>query len=97
MHDDHEQTCRAWRMSDAWWERIVLLLPPRKPHPVGGPRPRGNARQAMEAIVFVRRPGCQWQALNEPGRCARRAAHRRCQVGTAAAVFVALRAQGLVA
>jgi hypothetical protein len=33
MPDDGEKVRRDWRMPDAWWERIVPLLLPRKPHP----------------------------------------------------------------
>jgi putative transposase len=49
----------------------------------------------MEAMVFVRRTGCQWQALQETGLCSRSAAHRRCQAWTAAGVCLALWPSGL--
>src|SRR5215468_5535452 len=96
MPHDHETTCRDWRIPDAWWERIEPLLPPRKPHPLGCHRPRVDDRQAMEAIFFVRRTGCQWKALNETKLCASSSAHRRCQAWGEAEVFVALGEQGLV-
>ena len=52
--------------------------------------------KAMDAIFFVLRTGCQWQALNATGICASRAAHRRFQEWTEADVFVALWEQGHV-
>jgi transposase len=96
MPDAHEPGRRDWRSPDELWERIVPLLPPRQPPPLGCHRPRVDARKAMEALFFGLRPGGQWHALHEPGSCARSAAHRRCQEWTAAAVFVALWAKGLV-
>jgi len=86
----------GWRIPDVWWERIIPLLPARKPPPFGGHRPRVDDRKAMDAIFFVLRTGCQWQALHATGICASRAAHRRCQEWVEADVFVALWAQGLV-
>ena len=50
----------------------------------------------MEAIFFVLRTGCQWQALHETGICSRSSAHRRFQEWTEADVCVALWEQGLV-
>ena len=89
-HDD-------WRIPDALWERLEPLLPPRKPHPLGGHRPRVDDRKAMEAIFFVLRTGCQWGALDATGSGSHSAAHRRFQEWTEADVFVALWEQGLVA
>jgi putative transposase len=97
MHEDHEKTRRDWRIPEEWWERIVPLLPPRTPHPLGCHRPRVEDRQAMEAMFFVLRTGCQWKALHETGLCSSRAAHRRFQEWTEAGVFLALWKSGLVA
>ena len=44
----------------------------------------------MEAIFFVLRLSCPWNALQETGICSSRAAHRRCQEWTEAGVFLAL-------
>src|SRR6185295_7699779 len=77
-------------------ERIQPRLPARKPHPLGCHRPRVDDRKAMDAIFFVRRTGCQWNALNETGICSSSSAHRRFQEGVEADVFGALWAQGLV-
>jgi transposase len=97
MHEDPEQTRPDWRMPDELWERIVPLLPPRKPHPLGCHRPRVEDRQAMDAIFFVLRTGCQWNALNETGICSSSSAHRRFQEWTEADVFLALWKSGLMA
>ena len=97
MHEDPEQTRHDWRIPDEWWERIVPLLPPRKPHPLGCHRPRVEDRQAMDAIFFVLRTGCQWNALQETGICSSSSAHRRFQEWTEAGVFLALWKSGLLA
>lgn len=96
MPDEPEQAGDDWRIPDELWERIVPLLPPRKPHPLGCHRPRVDDRQAMDAIFFVLRTGCQWGALDATGLCSHSAAHRRFQEWTEADVFVALWEQGLV-
>ena len=96
MPNDRDTSHDDWRIPDALWERIVPLLPPRKPHPLGGHRPRVDDRKAMDAIFFVLRTGCQWNALNETGICSSSSAHRRFQEWVEADVFVALWEQGLV-
>ena len=97
MPDDQEQTRRDWRIPDALWECIEPLLPARKPHPLGCHRPRVDDRQAMDAILFVLRTGCPWNARNETTMCSSRSAHRRCHAWVEADVCVALWEQGLVA
>jgi putative transposase len=97
MPEDHEHTRRDGRLPDEWWERIVPLLPPRKPPPLACHRPRVEERKAMEAMVFVLRTGCQWHALHATGRCSRSSAPRRFQAWTAAGVFLARWTSGLVA
>jgi transposase len=84
-----------WRIPDVLWERIKSLLPPRPPHRFGGHNPRVSDRRAMDAIFFVLRTGCQWNALNATGLCSSSSAHRRFQEWTAAGVFVNLWAVGL--
>jgi putative transposase len=95
MRDEPENGRRDWRIPDELWERIQPLLPPRKPHPLGCHRPRVEDRRAMDAIFFVLRTGCQWNALQDTGLCSSRAAHRRFQEWAAAGVFLAFWAQGL--
>jgi putative transposase len=97
MYTDPEQVHRDWRMPDEWWARLQRLLPPRKPHSWGCHRPRVDDRQALDAIFFVLRTGCQWNALHETGLCSRSSAHRRFQEGMAAGVFLAVWTHGLVA
>ena len=95
MHEDHEKNRCYWRIPDALWERIVPLLPLRKLHPLGCHRPRVEDRTAMDAIFFVLRTGCQWNALKETGICSSSSAHRRFQEWTEAGVFLALWQSGL--
>ncbi len=95
MRDDHEHVRRDWRIPDTLWERIEPLLPPRKPHPLGCHRPRVEDRKAMDAIFFVLRTGCQWNALNDTGLCSSSSAHRRFQEWAEAGVFLELWKRGL--
>jgi transposase len=88
-------TAEQWRMPDELWMRIAPLLPPGKPHPLGCHNPRVDNRRAMDAIFFVLRTGCQWNALNATDLCSSSAAHRRFQEWTAAGVFRQLWAHGL--
>ena len=84
-----------WRIPDDLWERIEPLLPPRKQHPLGCHNPRVDDRRAMDAIFFVLRTGCQWNALNATRICSSSSAHRRFQEWQAAGVFEKLWALGL--
>src|SRR5262245_11010142 len=86
----------GWRIPDTLWTRIAELLPPRPVHPLGCHNPRVDDRKAMDAIFFVLRTGCQWNALNATGICSSSAAHRRFQEWAAADVFRALWRLGLV-
>jgi transposase len=83
-----KNTPNRFRLSDVVWERIEPLLPARvNPHPRGGGRRPVPNRDAMDAIFFVLRTGCQWNALNETGICTSSSAHRRFQEWTQAGVF----------
>lgn len=86
----------GWRIPDELWERIRPLLPPGKPHPLGCHRRRVDDRRALDAIFFVLRTGCQWNALNQTGICHSSSAHRRFQEWTEAGVFRELWKQGLL-
>src|SRR5919109_3801343 len=88
LNDDHTQVRRDWRHPAELWARIAPVLPPRKPHPLGCHRPCVDDRQAMDAIFFVLRTGCQWHARPETGLCSSRSAHRRFQEWGAAGVFL---------
>ena len=85
----------GWRLPDELWEQMAPLLPPRKPHPLGCHNPRVPDRSAMNAIFFVLRTGCQWNALNVTGICSSSTAHRRFQQWVRAGVFAKLWEQGL--
>jgi transposase len=50
----------------------------------------------MDAMFFVLRTGCQWNALHATGLCSSSSAHRRVQAWTAAGVFLAWWTDGLV-
>ena len=57
----------GWRIPDALWERIKLLLPPPQPHPLGCHNPPADPRKTMDAIFFVLRTGTQWKSLSAYG------------------------------
>ena len=97
MKHDKEQSHRDGRIPDALWERIEPLRPPRKPHPLGCHRPRVDDRKAMDAIFFVLRTGCQWNALQATGICSSSSAHRRFQEWAEAGLFLAWWKSGLLA
>ena len=64
MADDNvnKDVNESYRISDALWAEIEPLLSPENPKPKGG-RPRMDNRQAMDAIFYLLRTGCQWKAL----------------------------------
>jgi transposase len=95
VNTDQEPVRRDWRIPDELWARIMPLLPPRKPPPLGCHRPWVDDRWAMDALFFVLRTGGQWNALHHTRLCASSAAHRRCQEWAAAGVFVQLWHGGL--
>jgi transposase len=84
-------------ISDELWARMEPLLPPGKPHALGCHNPRVPNRQAMTAILFVLRTGCQWNALNVTGICSSSSAHRRFVEWVEADVFLDFWRQGLLA
>lgn len=52
----------SYKIPDALWAEIEPLLPPEQPKPSGG-RPRMSNQKAMDAIFYILRTGCQWNAL----------------------------------
>jgi transposase len=86
----------GYRIADWLWERIEPLLPEPPEHPLGCHRPRVLDRAAMDAIFFVLRTGCQWNALSATGMCSSSSAHRRFQEWTRAGVFEQLWQEGLL-
>jgi transposase len=87
----------GWRVPDELWEQMEPLLPPRPLHPLGCHRPRVPDRDAMNAILFVLRTGCQWNALNGTGICSSSSAHRRFLEWSEAGVFLEFWRRGLLA
>jgi transposase len=87
----------GWRLPDTLWERMEPLLPPRKAHPLGCHNPRVPDRDAMNAILFVLRTGCQWNALNATGICSCSSAYRRFREWTEAGLFETFWREGLLA
>src|SRR5437763_4849293 len=87
----------SWKLSDSLWAKMEPLLPPRPSHPLGCHRPRVPDRDAMAAIFFVLRTGCQWNALDATGICSCASAYRRFREWTDAGVFLEFWRQGLLA
>ncbi len=61
----------SWEVSDALWERVKAVIPPRtqswrrwgrrkKP---GGGRPPVDDRAVFSGIIYILRTGCQWKAV----------------------------------
>ena len=84
-------------VSDELWSRIQPLLPKRKnTHRFGGGRPPKSDRVCLDAIFFVLRTGCQWNALNATGICPSSTAHDRFQQWVEAGVFLKVWKAGLL-
>jgi transposase len=79
---------KDYLIPDALWNEIVPVLPKHITHyPLGCHRKRVDDRSAMNAIFFVLKTGCQWNALNATGICSSSSAHRRFQEWNEAGVF----------
>ena len=67
-------------ISDELWALMEPLLPEHQnTHRFGGGRPRVPDRTCADAIFFVLRTGCQWNALSATGLCPSSTAHDRFQ------------------
>ena len=64
-------------------------------HRFGGGRPRVPDRTCADAIFYVLRTGCQWQALDQTELCAHSTAHDRFQEWVKAGVFLTLWQAGI--
>lgn len=92
----NNKTTTGFRISDKLWQELEPLLPEHvNPHRFGGGRPRVPDRRCADAIFYVLRTGCQWEALNETELCAKSTAHDRFQVWVAAGVFLKLWQRGV--
>jgi len=86
----------SYQISDELWAQIQPLLPVHvNTHRFGGGRPRADDRKCMNAIWFVLRTGCQWDALDATGICPSSTAHDRFQEWVKAGVFEQLWKAGL--
>src|ERR671918_49547 len=82
------QVRKDFLIPDLLWDEIQPLLPKHAAHhPLGCHRKRVDDRSAMNAIFFVLKTGCQWNALNATGICSSSSAHRRFQEWNKAGVF----------
>src|SRR3982750_1387143 len=88
---------KDYLIPDALWNEIMPLLPKHVTHhPLGCHRKRVDDRSAMNAIFFVLKTGCQWNALNATGVCSSSSAHRRFQEWEQAGVFHEIWRRGLL-
>ena len=86
----------GWRIPDELWaEWSGCSGPGRRIR--GCHNPRVPDRDAINAILFVLRTGCQWNALDATGICSSSAAYRRFREWTGAGVFLELWRCGLLA
>ena len=75
-----QSTGGRFRISDELWALMEPLLAEHKnTHRFGGGRPRVPDRVCADAIFFVLRTGCQWNALSATGICPSSTAHDRFQ------------------
>jgi putative transposase len=83
-----------YQIPDALWLPMMRVLPPPKARKKDG-RPRMDDRQAMTAILYVLRTGCQWKALPRSLGAAS-TVHDRFQEWREARVFARLWQEGLL-
>jgi transposase len=87
----NNRTTTRYRISDELWAVLQLLLPVHvNTHRFGGGRPRVPDRRCADAIFYVLRTGCQWQALDQTELCAHSTVHDRFQEWVQAGVFLKL-------
>ncbi len=92
----NNRTTTGFRISDELWAVLQPLLPVHvNTHRFGGGRPRVPDRACADAIFYVLRTGCQWQALDQTELCAHSTAHDRFQEWVQAGVFLKLWQAGL--
>jgi len=87
----NNKTTTGFRISDALWEVLQPILPVHvNTHRFGGGRPRIADRPCADAIFYVLRTGCQWQAVDQTELVAHSTAHDRYQEWVRAEVFLKL-------
>ena len=86
-----------YSLSDELWEKIQTFIPVREnSHPRGGGRKPKDDRAIFEAILFVLRFGCRWNALNATGLGCSSTVHDRFLKWSEAGVFHRLHEAGLL-
>ena len=92
----NNRTTTGFRISDELWAVLEPLLPTWvNTHRFGGGRPRVPDRRCADAIFYVLRTGCQWEALKHTELCAKSTAFDRFQAWVEAGVFLKLWQTGL--
>jgi putative transposase len=92
----NNRTTTGFRVSDELWAVLQPLLPVHiNTHRYGGGRPRTPDRRCADAIFYVLRTGCQWEALNQTDLCAKSTAHDRFQAWAKVGVFLKLWTAGV--
>lgn len=92
----NNRTTTGFRISDELWAVLEPLLPIHvNTHRFGGGRPRVPDRDCADAISYVLRTGCQWQALDQTELCPHSTAHDRFQEWVQEGVFLKLWQAGL--
>jgi transposase len=87
----NNQTTTGCRISNELWAVLEPLLPIHvNTHSFGGGRPRVSDRTCAEAVFYVLRASCQWQAVDQTELCAHSTAHDRFQIRMEAGVFLQL-------
>jgi transposase len=91
------ESAKRFVVSDELWKLIEPHIPKRvNTHRFGGGRPPKPDRVCMDAIFFVLRTGCQWNALDATGICPSSTAHDRFQQWVGAGLFLNLWKAGLL-
>lgn len=94
---EFSEAAQRFVVSDELWALIEPHLPEHaNTHRFGGGRPRKPDRVCMDAIFFVLRTGCQWNALDATAICPSSTAHDRFQEWVQAGVFLELWKAGLL-
>lgn len=92
----NNRTTTSFRISDELWRVLEPLLPVHvNTHRFGGGRPRVPDQLCADAIFYVLRTGCQWEALNQTELCAKSTAYDRFRQWVDAGVFLKLWQAGL--
>jgi transposase len=86
----------SFRLEDAVWEEIELLLPPRRVHPCGAHNPRISDRAAMEVIVVVLAERYSWMRTAQMRGMSPSSVYRRFREWSNAGVIQQIAAMGLI-